>query len=152
MPENPTGNIFEDVKRVIRSAAFGSEAAAKMESIVDMYAQDKEGDKNLLTALAIIGLFPEDKIESAINVYSASSTVGELTENIAKEYLTSVQEQRLQELVDVTGTLSMDAKEKIFKNLSKTLPKMLEYKYTVENTYVKYKKELEIQDKRLSGD
>ncbi|MEM3422476.1 MAG: hypothetical protein QXF35_02085 [Candidatus Bilamarchaeaceae archaeon] len=152
MPEEPSGNIFEDVKRTIRAAAFGTEAAAEMESLIDMYASDPEGDKNLLTALAAVGLFPEDKISLVLTATRPDATIGSITKAVVDDYLESKKEEALKKVVDVTGLLSEDAKGKIYENLGKTLPKMLQYKYTYEATYKQYKKELEIQDRRLRGD
>lgn len=151
MPTETSGNVFEDVKRVIRAGAFGTEAAGKMESLVDMYSSDPEGEKNLLTALAIVGLFPEDKLPTAIKSIGPGMTIGTLTKDLAEDYIDSKKEDALKQVVDVTGLLSTNAKEQIFKNLSNVLPKMLQHKYSIEKAQSDFKKEMDLQDKIMHG-
>lgn len=151
MPEESSGDLFEDVKRVIRAGAFGTEAAAKMESLVDMYSNDPEGEKNLLTALAFVGLFPEDKLPMVIKGLNPEHTFGTLTKELAEEYLDSEKEEALKKVVDVTGLLTTDAKGQIFKNLSNVLPKMLQHKYSIEKAQSDFKKEMDLQDKIMHG-
>jgi len=151
MPTESSGNVFEDVKRVIRAGAFGTEAAAKMESLVDMYSDDPEGEKNLLTALAMVGLFPEDKLPTAIKSIGPGMTIGTLTKDIAEDYIDSKKEDALKKVVDVTGLLSVDAKEQIFKNLGNVLPQMLQKKYEYQKAYSDFRKEMDLQDKIMHG-
>lgn len=147
MPTESSGDLFEDVKRVIRAGAFGTEAAAEMESLVDMFSNDPNGDKDLLTALAIIGLVPVDKLPNGMRVITSGTTYGEVTAQIAKEFLDVEKENAVKKMFDVTGTLTTDAKKEIFKNLSNLLPTLLQNKYVIESETSLYKKEMELQDK-----
>ncbi len=149
MPTESTGSIFEDIKRVMRASAFGTEAAAEMESIVDMYASDPEGDKNLLTALAAVGLFPEDKIQYVASAYAkGTTTLGEVAKSVAEDYLDSQKEEAMKKMVDVTGLLTDVDKGKVYENLAKVLPQMLKYKYYVESNQQKLLEEIRFQNRR----
>jgi hypothetical protein len=129
-PTETTGNLFEDVKRAIRSKAFGTEEAAKIESVIDMYSNDPNGEKDLITALAAVGMIPDDQIGMALTVYSSgATTTKELAYEITKAGLESKAEEKL---VDAFGILQGDAKEEVYKNLAEVLPKLLEQKYELE--------------------
>ncbi|MFH1285152.1 MAG: hypothetical protein ABIH99_01075 [Candidatus Micrarchaeota archaeon] len=135
-PLESSGNLFEDVKRAIRVSGFGEEEAAKMESIIDMYSDDSEGEKNLITALAAVGMIPADEMQSALTVYSeGATTMGELTYAIVKTKLDSEAEESLKQVVDITGMLTVDAKGQLYKNLGKVIPQLLQHKYQLKQAH-----------------
>lgn len=118
--EGTTSSLVEDIRLLVEQKAFGDEDAAKIRQVINAYSDDPKGDKNLITLLAVVGLLP-DSANGFMTAIKPTDMMKSVTAQVLDEYA--------EEYTDVLGSLSDFAKEQLYRNLGKTLPKLIEYKY-----------------------
>ena len=126
--ENTGQSMFDELSRLLRIQAFGVEDSAKIESVISLYSKDPDGDLNLITALSIFKLIPVDELSSGMKGYvSGKTTISDISVVTGTDYMNSK--------YSLLGSLSSNAKDKVYENLGGVLPKLIKRKSEIESAH-----------------